>query len=210
MRTELAVQLDEFLEKGQFPLGWFLQYSIDPFQAECSSFIETLFTVLRTKSYLPYGAAPASPSFSEKPLDTGIPIPLDGLLTPTAPQERTRKRSNTNDERDGRPPAKGPRLSTEGQFSRYGNGGADGRMGQLSTGGWGLPQGDGFRNGGVGVFNVGQMGGIMGMNGMGQMNGRRPQTYQPPDQKRGICRDYHSKVLLTFILKTRVNVLFNR
>lgn len=71
-------------------------------------------------------------------------------------------------------------------------------MGQLSTGGWGLPQGDGFRNGG-GVFNIGQMGGIMGMNGMGQMNGRRPQTYQPPDQKRGICRDYHSKAFLHFV-----------
>ena len=83
-------------------------------------------------------------------------------------------------------------------------------MGQLSTGGWGLPQGDAFRNGGVGVFNIGQMGGIMGMNGMGQMNGRRPQTYQPPDQKRGICRDYHSKVPLTFTLVTRVNVSFNR
>ncbi|KAF8807181.1 hypothetical protein BYT27DRAFT_7137640 [Phlegmacium glaucopus] len=177
MRTELAVQLDEFLEK------------------ECSSFIETLFTVLRTKSYLPYGAAPASPSFSEKPLlDTGIPIPLDGLLTPTTPQERTRKRSNTNDERDGRPPAKGPRLNTEGQFSRYGNGGADGRMGQLSTGGWGRLQGDRFRDGGLGPYNNGQMSVVMGMgmNGMGQMNSRRPQTYQPPDQKRGICRDYHN------------------
>lgn len=79
-------------------------------------------------------------------------------------------------------------------------------MGQLSTGGWGLPQSDVFRNGGVGAFNIGQMGGIMGMNGMGQMNGRRPQTYQPPDQKRGICRDYHSKILLTFILVTLVNV----
>ena len=119
-------------------------------------------------------------------------------MAPTTPQERSRKRSNTNDERDGRPPAKGPRLSTEGQFSRY-HGGADGRMGQLSTGGWGLPQGDGFRNGGMGAFNIGQTGGATGMNGMGQMNGRRPQTYQPPDQKRGICRDYHSKILLMFI-----------
>lgn len=82
-------------------------------------------------------------------------------------------------------------------------------MGQLSTGSWGLPQGDGFRNGG-GLFNIRQMGGIMGINGMGQMNGRRPQTYQPPDQKRGICRDYHSKVFLTFILVTRVHVFFNR
>jgi len=29
-------------------------------------------------------------------------------------------------------------------------------------------------------------------NGMGPMNNRRPQGYQPPDQKRGICRDYFS------------------
>jgi RNA-binding protein 26 len=44
---------------------------------------------------------------------------------------------------------------------------------------------------------MGSMGGMGGMgmpvmNGMGQMNNRRPQVYQPPDQKRGICRDYHS------------------
>ncbi|KAF8168342.1 hypothetical protein B0H34DRAFT_56490 [Crassisporium funariophilum] len=173
MRKELAVQLDEFLEK-----------------AECNSFIDTMFTVLRTKSYLPYSAATASPSFTPKSLDTGIPIPLDGLMQSAPPQERTRKRSNTNDERDGRPPAKGPRLNNEGQFSRYGNGGGDGRMGQ-STGGWNRPQMDRFQNGGM----VGGMGGFAGpmggmvMNGMG---GRRPQSYQPPDQKRGICRDYHN------------------
>ncbi|TFK41394.1 hypothetical protein BDQ12DRAFT_647376 [Crucibulum laeve] len=190
MRKELAVQLDEFLEK-----------------AECSSFIDTLFTVLRTKSYLPYSASPSSPSFASKPLDNGIPIPLDGLLTPSSPPDsRTRKRSIENDERDGRPPAKGPRLNTDGQFSRYGNG-RDSR----STGGWGGqgdgPRGDGYRdfgmNGGMNGYGgpmggmqmgmgMGLMGGMNGMNGMGPMNGRRPQAYQPPDQKRGICRDYHN------------------
>ena len=85
-------------------------------------------------------------------------------------------------------------------------------MGQPSTGGWGRPQGDRFRDGGAGGYNNGQMGVIMGMNGMsqmnGQMNGRRPQTYQPPDQKRGICRDYHSKILLTLMFVTHVNALF--
>lgn len=52
--------------------------------------------------------------------------------------------------------------------------------------------------GAMGVMGaMGGMGGMGGMgmpsmNGMGQMNNRRPQAYQPPDQKRGICRDYHS------------------
>ncbi|KAG6866793.1 hypothetical protein C0991_008729 [Blastosporella zonata] len=196
MRKELAVQLDEFLEK-----------------VECTSFIDTLFTVLRTKSYLPYSAAsPSSPSFGPKSLDNGIPIPLDGLLSPSLSQpDRTLKRSVENDERDGRPPAKGPRLSTEGQFSRYSNG-QGGRPENRSTGGWGgrdqRQDANVFRDGvdmfgtGVGAA-MGAMGAGMGMGmgammmpgmnpSMGQMNGRRSQAYQPPDQKRGICRDYHN------------------
>jgi RNA-binding protein 26 len=168
-------------------------------QAECSSFIDTLFTVIRTKSYLPYQAVQESPSFPTKSLDQGIPIPLDALLTPTSTSpDRTRKRSTTDDERDGRPPAKGPRLNTDGQFSRYGNvgNGADGRMGPHSSGGWTRPP---FRDGTMGMgmgMGMGPYAGPMsgmGMGGMGMMNGRRPQGYQPPDQKRGICRDYHSK-----------------
>ncbi|KAH9487162.1 RNA-binding protein 27 [Psilocybe cubensis] len=174
MREELAVQLDEFLEK------------------ECSSFVDTLFTVIRTKSYMPYSAIP-----SPKPQDSGIPIPLDALLP--SPSDRIRKRSTTDDERDGRPPAKGPRLNTDGQFSRYGNGG-DGRMGAQSSGAWGRPPVDRFGNGGMGMGMGGYpgqmvamgMNGMNGMNGMGLMNGRRPQGYQPPDQKRGVCRDYHN------------------
>ncbi|KAF8078389.1 hypothetical protein FPV67DRAFT_1571260 [Lyophyllum atratum] len=184
MRKELAVQLDEFLEK-----------------AECASFIDTLFTVLRTKTYLPYSAAsPTSPSFGPKTLDTGIPIPLDGLLSPSLSQtpDRNLKRSMENDERDGRPPAKGPRLSTEGQFSRYANG-HGGRPETRSTGGWGGggegPAGNGYGDG-MDMYGGGMVmpGGMMmqGMNTMSQMNGRRPQAYQPPDQKRGICRDYHN------------------
>ncbi|RDB28519.1 hypothetical protein Hypma_015287 [Hypsizygus marmoreus] len=184
MRNELAVQLDEFLEK------------------ECSSFIDTLFTVLRTKSYLPYSAAsPSSPSFGPKTQDIGIPIPLDGLLSPsisTSPDRRP-KRSIENDERDGRPPAKGPRLSSEGQFSRYSSG-HGGRGESRSTGGWGSrierPPATGYRDSVDMYGNATAMaGGMMmsGMNGsMGPMNGRRPQVYQPPDQKRGICRDYHN------------------
>ncbi|KAJ7462627.1 hypothetical protein B0H11DRAFT_2053631 [Mycena galericulata] len=167
MRKELAVQLDEFLEK------------------ECPPFIDTLFTVLRTKSYLPYNAFPPS-----NPADTGIPIPLD--LPPTsASPDRTRKRSFDSDERDGRPPAKGPRLSSEGQFSRY----SDGRGGgpdSRSTGGWGARVERPPLNSHQQSPPHMNPGGGMGMNGGGQMNGRRPQPYLPPDQKRGICRDYHN------------------
>ncbi|KAJ7655070.1 hypothetical protein DFH06DRAFT_489633 [Mycena polygramma] len=166
MRKELTLQLDEFLEK------------------ECPPFIETLFTVLRTKSYLPYGASPSS-AFPPGSADTGIPIPL-GIHSSSVSPDRTRKRSFDNDERDGRPPAKGPRLSSEGQFSRYSNGRGGGP--DRSTGGWGArverpPVGGGYRDS--------MSSGAMGVNG-GQMNGRRPQPYLPPDQKRGICRDYHN------------------
>ncbi|KAJ7130110.1 hypothetical protein C8R43DRAFT_672274 [Mycena crocata] len=172
MRKELALQLDEFLEK-----------------AECPPFIDTLFTVLRTKSYLPYGPSSSTSAFPVNPVDTGIPIPLD-IPTASSSPDRIRKRSFDNDERDGRPPAKGPRLSNEGQFSRYSNGrggGPDSR----STGGWSArverPPVNGYRD-----LPQHMNAGGMGMNGGGQMNGRRPQPYLPPDQKRGICRDYHN------------------
>lgn len=131
-------------------------------------------------------------------MDTGIPIPLDGLLSPSIPTspDRGRKRSIENDERDGRPPAKGPRLSTEGQFSRYTNGRGTGQD-PRSTGGWGgrpdrtgVQGMNGYRDGGVNPNLGGGMGGMNG--GMAQMNGRPTQAYRPPDQKRGICRDYHS------------------
>jgi len=159
---------------------------------ECSSFIDTLFTVLRTKSYLPYSAhSPSSPSFTTKSIDTGIPIPLDGLLSPSvpSPHEQNRKRSIDHDERDGRP-TKGPRLSAEGQFPRYANG--HGRTENRPTGGWGggVQKPSSMYREGVDMF-----GGVMGMPSIGgsiQMTGRRPQVYLPPDQKRGICRDYHS------------------
>ncbi|KAJ6627184.1 hypothetical protein B0H10DRAFT_1906030 [Mycena sp. CBHHK59/15] len=171
MRKELALQLDEFLEK-----------------AECPPFIDTLFTVLRTKTYLPYGASPSTSAFLTTPTDTGIPIPLDVPSASTSPG-RTRKRSFDHDERDGRPPTKGPRLSSEGQFSRYGNG-RGGGPDSGSTGGWGSrvdrPPTNGYRDAPL------HTSGGMGMNGGGQMNGRRPQPYLPPDQKRGICRDYHN------------------
>ncbi|OBZ79524.1 hypothetical protein A0H81_00580 [Grifola frondosa] len=176
LRKELVVQLEEFLEK------------------EGPSFVETLFTALRTKSYLPYSASASSsgfPSSSTQAIDTGIPIPLDGLLTPSMPTspERARKRNIDHDERDGRPPAKGQRLNNDTQFSRYGR-----NEGRSS---WG---GRGDRGGRTGVNGRGDymdvaMGGtdmvMGGMNGvMGPMNGRG-QSYRPPE-RRGICRDYHN------------------
>ncbi|TFK76880.1 hypothetical protein BDN72DRAFT_890677 [Pluteus cervinus] len=143
MRKELEIQLDEFLEK------------------ECKSFSDTLFTALRTKSYIPYASSPPS-SFNSKPLDSGIPIPFDGM----AP-ERSLKRTHDSDDRDDRP-SKGPRLSTEG---RYG-GRPDGRSwGQKHTGG----------NYGDNSFGAGP-----------SSEGRRQHGYHPPDQRRGICRDYHN------------------
>ncbi|PPQ67018.1 hypothetical protein CVT24_011312 [Panaeolus cyanescens] len=154
MRAELGRQLEEFLE------------------TECAGFIDTLFTALRTKSYLPYTATPSSPS--TKPVDGGIPIPIDVLL-PHSQGDRGRKRSNSNDEADGRP-SKGARFNHDGQYSRYGSGGSQGwgRPGQqMMMPGFGMPMFPG--------------------NGMPQMGGgRRQQGYQPPDQKRGICRDYHN------------------
>lgn len=192
MRQELAVQLDEFLEKGLFalfPLGYRINTC-----TECSSFIDTLFTVLRTKSYLPYSAhSPASPSFPSKSIDTGIPIPLDGLISPStsSPHEQNRKRSIDHDERDGRP-AKGPRIGTEAQFPRYTNGHA-GRMENRPATGWSgrteRLSSSGYREG---ADMYGGVVGVLGMNSPLQMSGRRPQVYLPPDQKRGICRDYHS------------------
>ena len=88
-----------------------------------------------------------------------------------------------SDDRDARPPAKGPRLNSDLQFSRYG---ANSRQDGLSSGSWNdrgdsRPQG-GYRDGGGSPE--------MYRNG-GHTNGR----YQPPDQKRGICRDYHSEYL---------------
>ncbi|KAG2123567.1 hypothetical protein DEU56DRAFT_863854 [Suillus clintonianus] len=169
MRKELSSQLEEFLEK------------------EGPSFIDTLFTVLRTKSYLPYTAGDPTSSFSlpSHPLsaDTGIPIPLDALLSNHSPTDRGQKRSLEHDERDGRPPTKGARLSAEGQFSRYSNG-RDSR----STGAW---SGGQNRAGGQGMMMNGTVG--SGLNGGNQnVNTRRPQNYQPPDQRKGICRDYHN------------------
>ncbi|KAK1229388.1 hypothetical protein PQX77_007565 [Marasmius sp. AFHP31] len=144
MRKELASQLDEFLEK------------------ECSAFIDTLFTALRSKSYLPYTTS--SPPSSSKTLDAGIPIPLDGLLSTP---EGSRKRALEQDDVEGGPPPKGPRLESDDHYSRYSNSGHDPRWGNNRGG---RPQGNGFRD--------------------SRMENRS--GYHPPDQRR-ICRDYYNQ-----------------
>ncbi|KAI6045139.1 hypothetical protein EDC04DRAFT_2638695 [Pisolithus marmoratus] len=135
MRKELNVQLDEFLEKEGPP------------------FIDTLFTVLRTKSYLPYDNAPAYPSSStQHPNDVGIPIPLDGLIQNSSSSPgRGQKRSL---EYDDHRPVKGPRLGTSGPFSRYSDA-QDYRAWEDRS----------------------------DRLGMGGANGQRIQTYQPPDRR---------------------------
>ncbi|TBU35050.1 hypothetical protein BD311DRAFT_681408 [Dichomitus squalens] len=172
LRKELIAQLEEFLEK------------------ECPPFVDTLFTALRTKSYLPYSATASSSSTgfassSAAAGDSGIPIPVDALLSlNSSSPERSRKRG-IDDDYDQHGPSKGARLSHDGQFSRYGG---RGRGDDRSS--WGGRGDRGARmelNGGRADYMDG------GMQGM-QMNanGRGGQGYRPPEQRRGICRDYHN------------------
>src|SRR5436190_14934738 len=100
-----------------------LRFTLTYISSEAPSFIDTLFTVLRTKSYLPYTQDSSTNNVSKpqhQSKDTGIPIPFDALLSPNSPNpERGIKRNIENDDWDRRPHAKGPRLSNDGQFSRY-------------------------------------------------------------------------------------------
>ena len=93
------------------------------------------------------------------------------------------------DDNDTHVPSKGARLNQDGQFSRYGGRG-DGRSS------WG---GRGDRNGARMDMNGARadfMDGGMDSVNMG-MNGRGGQNYRPPEQRRGICRDYHSAYFST-------------
>ncbi|KAI0307595.1 hypothetical protein B0F90DRAFT_1675092 [Multifurca ochricompacta] len=162
LRKELVAQLDEFLEK------------------ECPSFIEALFTTLRTKSYLPYTSPPPPPA-PLLPADNGIPIPLDAIIPSgsSSPPEHSRKRPSNYDD-DIRPP-KGPRMNQDSPFSRHGSHSGPG----WSNGNWG-PGGPGRTGYGSSPDGVN---GAMGP----RMNGRGPSMqYHPPDQRRGICRDYYN------------------
>ncbi len=150
-------------------------------------FIDTLFTALRTKSYLPYSEPPTAtqPSSSQQS-DPGIPIPLDALLPQSGPSTpgRVRKRSMELDDRDSRP-AKGPRLNDDGHYSRYGR-----QEGRWSRGDRGSRMGfegrpDYMDGGAAPGMDSGMNGVPVGPRG----------AYRPPE-RRGICRDYYSTFLL--------------
>ena len=184
MRKELSAQLDEFLEKGASVLISFSHFLNNFARIEGPPFLDTLFTALRTKSYLPYNSPPPPPA-PLLPADNGIPIPLDAIIPSgsSSPPDRNRKRPSEYAE-DIRPP-KGPRVSQDGSFSRHGPHRGPG----WSNGNW---------SGGPGRPNFGgSPDDVNGAMGPPRMNGRGPPSqYHPPDQRRGICRDYYSEYAL--------------
>ncbi|TDL28563.1 hypothetical protein BD410DRAFT_230929 [Rickenella mellea] len=180
LRKEFIGQLADFLEQG------------------AADFVDSLFATLRSKSYLPY----SDPSTTSQPphVDTGIPIPLDAILSPSPRSPDRGVKRHLDDEHDTRGPPKGPRLNNDGQFSRYpqanghqrpdGNwngGGMNGRremtMNEGGMAGMGL---------GIGVSS-----GMSGPVGQSQPRGRFHQQNgrggAPDMPRRGICRDYHIK-----------------
>ena len=136
----------------------------------------------------------------------------------SSPSDRSLKRTLDEDEREGRPSAKALRLSTDGQFSRYSTN-DDTRGEHRPTGGWSTrtegPVVNGYRHDMEAYgADVGIIGGttmpMPNTNGLKSLNGRRQQVYQPPDQKRGICRDYHSMfMLISFRTFTKFYALDN-
>ncbi|KAH8120240.1 hypothetical protein DFH11DRAFT_43142 [Phellopilus nigrolimitatus] len=169
LRQEVVKQLDEFFENG------------------ASAFIDTLFAALRSKSYIPYSSSSGPyPPASNKSQDTGIPIPLDALISPstsTSPDRGT-KRSLDDEDRESRGPPKGPRLSNEAYFSRNSHANGHGQADNWQRGQIDGQRGDYGMNGGL----------INGTNGHGGHGGR---PYQAPNGRpmlpRGVCRDYHLK-----------------
>ncbi|KAF8320567.1 uncharacterized protein EI90DRAFT_3292861 [Cantharellus anzutake] len=106
LRATFVAQLRDFLED------------------EAESFVEKLFQVLRTRSYIPYDDGQPPPSSHLASQSNGIHIPLDALVTaPTGPRGQKR----TADFDEPRHPPKGPRL---GEGTRYvGRGGGSLRGG---------------------------------------------------------------------------------
>ncbi|KLO13941.1 hypothetical protein SCHPADRAFT_915078 [Schizopora paradoxa] len=117
LRKEMVKQLEEFLEGGS------------------ASFVESLFATLRSKSYIPYSTTPAEPSASSSTPyrdnnaaasssagDSGIPIPLDALLSASVSSASSPGRGQKRGlEDDGsgyqQGPSKGARLY-DGQSTR--------------------------------------------------------------------------------------------
>lgn len=181
-------QLEEFLEKGTVTprLGINTAKTLNmanDLAPEASKFVDSLFSALRSKSYLPYEPIKDVP-------DGGIPIPLDALMSSAGSSDRVRKRSLEEDDHD-HPPPKGPRLSNEGHFSRYhgqSRGNSDPRSGQMNGRSMVRPEGP---------YMNGQMRAQIGID----VHHTSP-VYRPPapagglngrGRRGGICRDYHSK-----------------
>lgn len=137
---------------------------------------------------MPYAASspPRSPSGPSaiQSVDNGIPIPLD-LVTPSESISSDRRGKRSSDEDRDYRPSKGPRLSDDGSFQRYGRADRgswrDGRGGRMMMSG----RADYMDGGADSSMEMGMGDGMGG----GMMNGR---GYRPPDRQRGICRDYHS------------------
>ena len=187
LRDELVKQLDEFFENGASVILCALYIRFLMILEGATEFVDTLFAALRSKSYTPYTTGPPSfHSSSDNSQDAGIPIPLDGLISPSATSPgRGTKRSRDGDDRDGRGPPKGPRLGNEGYFARQTNG--------YSGEGWQRGQ-DGFRGD--------------AMDG-GMQNGF-PQGQRVMLPK-GVCRDYHCAcysyvLLLQFLVRVLIIV----
>ncbi|KZT41348.1 hypothetical protein SISSUDRAFT_303216 [Sistotremastrum suecicum HHB10207 ss-3] len=172
LRKMFAKQLEEFLEQ------------------ESGRFVETLFSALRSKAYLPYSDSSAPPAD-----DAGIPIPIDALVTPTSSKpQRPLKRSleqvdRSHEGEEDRAPPKGPRKSIDGQFSRHPSHRNNGSNNGSNSWGRGDRNYNGHVNGGQsnGAFGRG------GMNGYNGRNGRAQDTAAGGPDQRPICRDYHNK-----------------
>jgi RNA-binding protein 26 len=161
--------------------------------------VDTLFSALRSKAYIPYNATGSSTSPDAR--NGGDPIPLDVnalLASPSSPRDRSRKRPfDSRDDIDSvgsRPPPKGPRMHNQQHAPRH------------PRGDWG--RGNGHR-GGMHASNISHRDDDMSMNGVptrprhgGQNNGMPVNGPDPHAQKeRPICRDYHSTSFISEFLQ---------
>jgi RNA-binding protein 26 len=105
LRVDLTDELEEFLEKGVFAFVWAFDTCSDAGHADGPRFIDQLFNVLRTKSYIPYSASSSSGAGAASvDGDDAMGSPSNASGSPRA----SRKRPLEDDSE--RPPPKGPRL----------------------------------------------------------------------------------------------------
>ncbi|KAF9513684.1 hypothetical protein BS47DRAFT_1485487 [Hydnum rufescens UP504] len=150
----------------------FVQQLQDFLETEAAPFVDKLFQTLRTRSYIPYDdVQPASGT-------TGIPIPLDSLVTSPHTPRGTKRISDSDLDRGSRPPPKGPRLSDGGRYSNGRNSGPSNHS----------------RGGARGAHGVNS-----GRSGPSYPNGRNGSSNAGPSSDRSQysnvkepCRDYHN------------------